>query len=151
MQIIRVEASGREGHAEKAGYNHPTVSVREDRGGRPLSTRGWTPRQVAEHASRDSILGEDSTKSLSQDSALSFCPGVHPCSKTLTEKAPIPWSAWVAQPVKRLTSAQVMISVCEFKPCIGLCANSSKPGACFRFCLPLSLGPLPNSCSVSQK
>ena len=40
------------------------------------------------------------------------------------------------------------LTVCEFKPCIRLCADSSEPGACFRFCLPLSL-PLPNLCSVS--
>ena len=59
--------------------------------------------------------------------------------------------AWVAQSVKRPTLAQVMI-----------CADNSKPGACFRFCAPvslcspppLSLPPfLPLSCSPrsSQK
>ena len=31
------------------------------------------------------------------------------------------------------------LAVCEFKPCIGFCADSSKPGACFGSCLPLSL------------
>ena len=41
--------------------------------------------------------------------------------------------AWVAQLVGPLTTAQVMIShvVCEFQPCIRLCADSSEPGACF--------------------
>ena len=54
------------------------------------------------------------------------------------------WGAWVAQSVKRPTSAQVR----EFESCIGLCADSSEPGACFRFCVSLSL-TLPRSCSVS--
>ena len=40
------------------------------------------------------------------------------------------------------------LAVCGFGPCVGLCADSSEPGACFRFCLLLSL-PLPHSCSVS--
>ena len=33
--------------------------------------------------------------------------------------------------------------VLGFEPCIGLCANSSEPGACFRFCVSLSLYPFP--------
>ena len=49
--------------------------------------------------------------------------------------------AWVPHSVKRLNLAQVMISVFEFEPRVGLCADSSEPGACFGFCL-LSL-PLP--------
>ena len=44
------------------------------------------------------------------------------------------WGAWVAQLVKRLTSAQVMISA-------GLCADSSQPGTFFEFCVSLSLCP----------
>ena len=28
---------------------------------------------------------------------------------------------------------------CEFEPRVGLCADSSEPGACFRFCVALSL------------
>ena len=40
------------------------------------------------------------------------------------------------------------LQVHEFKPHVGLCADSSEPEACFRFCLPLSL-PLPCSCYVS--
>ena len=36
--------------------------------------------------------------------------------------------AWVAQPVKHPTLAQVMISqVCEFKPWVGLSAVSAEP------------------------
>ena len=31
--------------------------------------------------------------------------------------------------------------VCEFKPSVGLCADSSEPGACFRFCVSPSLCP----------
>ena len=46
------------------------------------------------------------------------------------------------------------LSVGEFKPCVGLCADSSEPGACFRFCDSLTLCPSPAhalSLSVSQK
>ena len=32
--------------------------------------------------------------------------------------------------------------VCEFKPHVGLCADSWETGACFGFCLPLSAPPL---------
>ena len=57
---------------------------------------------------------------------------------------------WVAQSVERLTLAQVMISwsVSEFEPPVGLCAVSSKPGACFGFCVFYSLCPSP-TCALS--
>ena len=45
--------------------------------------------------------------------------------------------AGVAQLVKPLTSARV-------KPHVGLCADSSEAGACFRFCVSLSLCPSPD-------
>ena len=35
------------------------------------------------------------------------------------------------------------LMVHEFESCIGLCADSSEPGACFRFCVSLSLFPYP--------
>ena len=41
----------------------------------------------------------------------------------------------------------------EFEPHVGLCANNSEPGACFRFCVSLSLCPSPAhalSLSVSK-
>ena len=42
--------------------------------------------------------------------------------------------------------------VCEFESHVGLCAASSEPGGCFRFCVSLSLSvPPPHSCSVSHK
>ena len=54
--------------------------------------------------------------------------------------------AWVAQLVKRLTldfGSGHDLAVCEFEPRVGLRADSSEPGACFRFCVfPLSL-PFP--------
>ena len=46
------------------------------------------------------------------------------------------------------------LTVCEFEPRVGLCADSSEPGACFRFCVSLSLCPSPAhavSVSLSQK
>ena len=44
--------------------------------------------------------------------------------------------------------AQVMIS--QFKPRMELCADSSEPEACFRFCVSLSLWPSPIHVSVSK-
>ena len=35
------------------------------------------------------------------------------------------------------------LKVCEFQPRIGFCADSSEPGACFSFCVSLSLCPSP--------
>ena len=48
---------------------------------------------------------------------------------------------WVAQSVKLVTSAQVMIS--QFETLIGLCADSLESGDCFGFCVSLSLCPTP--------
>ena len=54
------------------------------------------------------------------------------------------WGTWVAQLVKRLTSAQVMISQLV---CFGLCADSSGQLGAWSLlqilCLPLSLCPAP--------
>ena len=41
------------------------------------------------------------------------------------------------------------LAVCEFEARVRLCADSSEPGDCFRFCVFLSL-TLPRSCSVSK-
>ena len=61
--------------------------------------------------------------------------------------------AWVAQSVRCATLTQVMISwFVGLSPAVGLCADSSEPGTCFRFCVSLSLSlslPLPCSRSVS--
>ena len=35
------------------------------------------------------------------------------------------------------------LTVCEFEPRVGLCADRSEPGACFRFCVSLSLRSCP--------
>ena len=59
------------------------------------------------------------------------------------------WGTRVAQAVEHPTSAQVMIS--EFlnsSPALG-CADSSEPGACFGFCVALSVCPLPHLCVLS--
>ena len=57
----------------------------------------------------------------------------------------------MAQSVECPTSAQVMISVCEFELHVGLYADSSEPGACFGFCVS-SLCPSPaHVLSLSQK
>ena len=52
--------------------------------------------------------------------------------------------AWVAQSVKRLTLGSGHdLAVSEFESRVGVCADSSEPGACFRFCVSLSLCPSP--------
>ena len=46
-------------------------------------------------------------------------------------KKHIPWGTCVAQSVKRLTldfGSGHDLTVCEFEPCIGLCADSAEPG-----------------------
>ena len=46
------------------------------------------------------------------------------------------------------------LTVGEFEPHVGLCADSSEPGACFGFCIFLSLCPSSThslSLSLSQK
>ena len=56
--------------------------------------------------------------------------------------------AWVAQLVKPLTLAQVL----EFQLHVGLQADTSGPGACFRFCVTLSVPALLTLClSLSKK
>ena len=50
--------------------------------------------------------------------------------------------AWVAQSVEHPTldfGSGHDLMVCEFEPRVGLCADSSEPGACFGFCVSLSL------------
>ena len=57
---------------------------------------------------------------------------------------------WGAQSVKRSTSVPVMISqLVSSSPDVGLCADSPEPGACFRFCVSLSLSASPPACSLS--
>ena len=53
----------------------------------------------------------------------------------------IPWGTWVAQSVKHLTLAQVMISqFLSSSPASGSVLNTCpEPGACFGFCVLLSL------------
>ena len=56
----------------------------------------------------------------------------------------VSWDSWVAQSVKHLTSAQVMISwFVSSSPASGsvLTAQSLEPGPCFGFCVSLSLCP----------
>ena len=51
------------------------------------------------------------------------------------------------QLVKRLTldlSSGHDLTVGEFEPFLGLCADSSEPGACLGFCVSLSLCPSPH-------
>ena len=81
-----------------------------------------------------------------------FYPEAMPFLHFFISKDPS-WGAWVAQLVKHRTLAH-HLTVHEFKPRIRLCADSSEPGACFRFCDSLSLSAPPSlvlCLSVSQK
>ena len=54
--------------------------------------------------------------------------------------------AWEARSVEHLTldlGSSHGLTVCEFKPHIGLCADSWERGACLIFCVSLSLCPSP--------
>ena len=63
-----------------------------------------------------------------------------------------PRGAWVAQSVKRGLQPGHDLAVREFKPRVGLWADGSEPGTCFRFCVSLSLCPSPvHALSLSQK
>ena len=46
------------------------------------------------------------------------------------------WLSWLS--ISDFSSGHDLI-IREFKPCVGLCADSSEPGACFRFCVSLCL------------
>ena len=61
-------------------------------------------------------------------------------------KIPCFRGTWAAQSIKRLTlgfGSGHDLAVCEFEPHVGLCADSSEPGACFGFRASLSLCPSP--------
>ena len=49
------------------------------------------------------------------------------------------WLSWLST---HFSSGHDLM-VCEFEPCVRLCADSSEPGACFGFCVSLSLSTPP--------
>ena len=62
------------------------------------------------------------------------------------------WGAWVAQLVERPASAQVMISQFVGSSPVSGSVLTAQPGACFGFCVSLSLCPSPaHTLSLSQK
>ena len=87
------------------------------------------------------------------DSLLPFCVfSKVPMVSGITFKAEIMVApGWLSRLIVRLR-----LTVCGFEPRVGLCADSSEPGACFGFCVFLSLCPSPAcvlclSLSLSQK
>ena len=56
--------------------------------------------------------------------------------------------AWVTQSIVNFSSGHELI-VCEFEPCVGLCADRSEPWACFGFCVSLCLSLLALDLSLS--
>ena len=61
--------------------------------------------------------------------------------------------AWMAQSVNHpISGSGHDLAVHGFKPCVRLCAGSSEPGACFRFCVSFSLWPSPaHTLSLKRK
>ena len=57
------------------------------------------------------------------------------------------WSTWVAQSVKH--QLWLRSWSCGLWVQVGLCYDSSEPGACFGFCVPVPLSASPHSCSDS--
>ena len=53
-----------------------------------------------------------------------------------------PWVAQLAELPTDFRSGHDL-TACELEPRVGLCADSPEPGACFRFCVSLSLWPSP--------
>ena len=53
------------------------------------------------------------------------------------------------QTTEHLSGSGHDLAVRGFEPCIRLCADSSEPGACFRYSVPLSLCTSPCSLCVS--
>ena len=82
-----------------------------------------------------SLLSEPASDLLSP--SLSLCPSpTHRVSLKINKLR----GAWVVQSIEHPTSAQVMISqFVGLEPHVGLCADSSEPGACFGFCFSRSL------------
>ena len=66
----------------------------------------------------------------------------HPKTKILL-KAP-GWLSWASN-----FGSGHDLTVRGFKPRVGLCANSTEPGASFRFCVSFSVCPHPSSLSLS--
>ena len=76
--------------------------------------------------------------------------GLSPLSgSVVTAQSLEPASYSVSPPLLRLSP---LFTLCEFEPCLGLCGDSSEPGAYFGFCVSLSLCPSPTrALSLSLK
>ena len=61
------------------------------------------------------------------------------CTNSMTNIESFGVPRWFSQ-LSDLSSGHDLM-VCELEPCVGLRADSSEPGACFEFCVPLSLRP----------
>ena len=73
-------------------------------------------------------------------------PRVTPMISSLNKKYRAPgWLSWLSVDF----STGHDLAVCELEPCIRLCVDSSEPGACFGFCVSLSLSAPPHSLSLS--
>ena len=66
------------------------------------------------------------------------CPSIDKCIKKMWHGAP----GWRSRLSVRLQPGHDL-AVCEFEPRVRLWADGSEPGACFRFCVSLSLCPSP--------
>ena len=101
-----------------------------------------------------SVLTAWSLEPASDSLSPSLCP-FPTLALPLKNKLGVP--GWRSQLSVRLQPGHDL-TVREFEPRVGLCADCSEPGACFRFCVSLSLCPSPAhalslclSVSLSQK
>ena len=74
---------------------------------------------------------------------LEECPAVKSDPFQFTSKANIPGRLGGSVGEASHFGSGHDLAVREFEPRVGLCADSSEPGACFRFCVSLSLCPSP--------
>ena len=121
----------------------------------------WTARRMSSWGRWISIRGYSGTttrNNYTTNSTSYFSAQLHPlkfiCWVDL-KIGPLGMPGWLSQPSIRLR-LRSWSHGCEFEPHIWLCTDSSEPGACFGFCVSLSLCPSPMcmhilSLSLSQK
>ena len=118
---------------------------------RLVHTLGWlslpgarvlTPTRLAQHASLALLPHLPGPSASLMPSGLCTCCSLY--MKCPSHGAP----GWRSRLSVRLQPGHDL-AVREFEPRVGLWADGSEPGACFRFCVSLSLCPSPRSCSVS--
>ena len=106
----------------------------------------WTNQEAIADVLEKGTDGRDTGDVLGQDSPSHTFYALVTKEEVKRKQA---WGTWVAQLVKHLPlnlGSGLDLTVCEFKPCIGLCADGTEPAW---DSLSLSLSPLMLSISLS--